>query len=229
MKKVWPLILLLLFVNQASGIVYFNVKEPSSLNVTAGSDVNFTVAIKSLGNEGRYVHPTFRSVPEGVIVSYLGPRRWIDPGGTTEYICHLSTGEVPAGSYTFEIGVAAVGAPPSYQRVDLIVEGPGALESDGKSALAGTEQPEEPSTEIVGTAPEEVHAPEDATEEEPEAQEPGARAIPGFGAASMAAMILLRRRFFSADVSHARSSIAWSSCRAAVHVLSQLRCIGMWL
>lgn len=185
MKKIWSLILLMLLVNLSSGTVYFRLSEPSSINVRAGEDANFTVAIKSLGSEGRYVNPIFRNLPDGALASYGGALKWIDPGGRMDFSCHLNTKEVPPGNYSFEIGVSAVGAPANWQRVNLTVEEPKALESKEQPASTGTEQPLPTTSPIVGNISEKVNVSNNVTEEVEKV-----RAIPGFGAAFLAAIII---------------------------------------
>jgi hypothetical protein len=122
MGRLLPLLILALLIAQAEASVFFKVIEPSELKVAQYEDTNFTATVKSLGSDGRHVCLIFRNIPSGVSIDECVEKKWIYPGGRMDFNCSLSVGEISPGNHTFQIGIAARGAPTSWHNVTLIVE-----------------------------------------------------------------------------------------------------------
>ncbi|MDP1086270.1 hypothetical protein Q6245_28285, partial [Klebsiella pneumoniae] len=84
---------------------------------------SFTIVVENLGSKSTYAGLKFRNIPEGL--SIVGPRctKWVDSGTTLEFDCQLSVeaGDISPGSYSFEVGIVATGAPPEWTEVEVIV------------------------------------------------------------------------------------------------------------
>ncbi|MGC9514802.1 hypothetical protein [Methanocrinis sp.] len=183
MKQILLVLLLLLLAGLAEGSVFFKIVEVPTVYVSPEGEAGFTVFVENLGSESTYAGLKFRNIPEGL--SIAGPRctKWVDSGTTREFDCQLKVGagDISPGSYTFEVGIVATGAPPEWTPVEVIVSDDAALRAD-QAEGAGSAEPEEypacPISREVG-----------GTEEE--------EATPGFGigtALGAAALLLISGR-----------------------------------
>jgi len=124
MKRILLLLLLLaLSAGQVGASVYFKIVEAPTSYVEPDGSSNFTVTVQNLGSKSTYAGLIFRNVPEGIAV--VGPRctKWVDSGTTKVFDCMLriEVKNISPGKYSFEVGIAAAGAPSSWHRVDVIV------------------------------------------------------------------------------------------------------------
>lgn len=180
-----PVLLLVLLAGQADASVFFKIVEVPTVYVSPEGEAGFTVYVQNLGSESTYAGLKFRNIPEGL--SIVGPRctKWVDAGTVLEFDCQLmvEAGNVSPGSYTFEVGIVATGAPPEWTQVQVIVSDDVALRAD-EAEGAGLAEPEEeyppcPIVRDVGGVEEENASAEEET--------PGF----GIGAALGAAALLL--------------------------------------
>jgi hypothetical protein len=187
MKRVLPVLLLVLLAGQADASVFFKIVEVPTVYVSPEGEAGFTVFVENLGSESTYAGLNFRNIPEGL--SIVGPRctKWVDSGTTREFDCQLKVeaGDVSPGSYSFEIGIVATGAPPEWTEVDVVVSDDAALRGDQAEGADSAELEEEyppcPVVRDVGGAEVESRS------EEEEKETPGF----GIGAALGAAALLL--------------------------------------
>ncbi len=145
MKRVLPVLLVvLLLVGQAEASVFFKIVEVPTVYVSPEGEAGFTVFVENLGSESTYAGLKFRNIPEGL--SIVGPRctKWVDSGTTREFDCQLmvEAGDVSPGSYAFEIGIVATGAPPEWTEVEVIVSDDAAPRAD-QAEGADSAEPEE--------------------------------------------------------------------------------------
>jgi hypothetical protein len=172
MKWILLLLLLALSAGQVGASVYFKIVEAPAVYVEPDGSSNFTVTVQNLGSESTYAGLVFRNVPEGIAV--VGPRctKWVDSGTTKVLDCMLriKAGNISPGKYSFEVGIAAVGAPPSWHQVEVIV------------AESVAEAIPEPS---------ETHVHEENEGEEGVSEK---TAVPGLGALPAAAALLIAGR-----------------------------------
>jgi hypothetical protein len=123
MKRVLPVLLLVLLAGQAEASVFFKIVEVPTIYVSPEGEASFTVFVENLGSESTYAGLKFRNIPGGL--SIVGPRctKWVDSGTTREFDCELAleAGDVSPGSYSFEVGIVATGAPPEWTPVEVIV------------------------------------------------------------------------------------------------------------
>jgi len=153
MKRVLPVLLLVLLAGQAEASVFFKIVDVPTIYVSPEEETGFAVSVENLGSESTYAGLAFRNIPEGL--SIVGPRctKWVDSGTTLEFDCHLAVeaGDVSPGTYSFEVGIAATGAPPEWTLVEVIVSDDVSLivgeaeevEEDAGADLAGMEEEEE--------------------------------------------------------------------------------------
>lgn len=176
MKRVLPVLLLvLLLAGQAEASVFFKIVDVPTIYVSPEGETGFAISVENLGSASTYAGLAFRNIPEGL--SIVGPRctKWVDSGTTLEFDCQLSVeaGDVSPGTYSFEVGIAAKGAPPEWTPVEVIVSDDVSLrvgeaeeveEAEGAD-LAGMEEEEEeeyppcPVVRDVGGAEEEEETP----------------------------------------------------------------------
>jgi hypothetical protein len=152
MKRVLPVLLLLLLAGQAEASVFFKIVEVPTVYVSPEGEAGFTVFVENLGSESTYAGLKFRNIPEGL--SIVGPRctKWVDSGTTREFDCQLmvEAGDVSPGSYAFEIGIVATGAPPEWREVEVIVSDDVAQRADQvEGADSGKAEEEYPACPIV--------------------------------------------------------------------------------
>ena len=158
MKRFLPVILLLLLAGQAEASVFFKIVEVPTVYVNPDGEAGFTVSVQNLGSESTYAGLKFRNIPEGL--SIVGPRctKWVDAGTVLEFDCQLmvEAGNVSPGSYAFEVGIVATGAPPEWREVQVIVSddvAPKADQAEGAdSGMAEEEYPACPIMRDVGGA-----------------------------------------------------------------------------
>lgn len=153
-------LLLVLLVGLAEGSVFFKIVEVPTLYVSPEGEAGFTVFVENLGSESTYAGLKFRNIPEGL--SIAGPRctKWVDSGTTREFDCQLKVeaGDISPGSYTFEVGIVATGAPPEWTPVEVIVSddvAPRADQIEGADSGEPEEYPACPIERDVGGAVEE--------------------------------------------------------------------------
>ena len=168
--------LLVLSAGQVGASVYFKIVEAPTIYVEPNGSSNFTVTVQNLGSKSTYASIIFRNVPEGIAV--VGPRctKWVDSGTSRVFDCMLriEAENISPGKYSFEVGIAATGAPPSWYQVEVVVTN------------SVTEAIPEPSE----TQP----APRGHEETEGEEGVPEKTAIPGLGALPAAAALLIAGR-----------------------------------
>jgi hypothetical protein len=147
MKRVLPVLLLVLLAGQTEASVFFKIVEVPTIYVSPEGEAGFTVFVENLGSESTYAGLKFRNIPEGL--SIVGPRctKWVDSGTTREFDCELAleAGNVSPGSYSFEVGIVATGAPPEWRPVEVIVSDDVALmaaEAGGAEEAEGADSPE---------------------------------------------------------------------------------------
>jgi hypothetical protein len=123
MKRVFAALLLLLIAGGAEASVFFKIVDAPTIFVSPEGEAGFTISVQNLGSQSTYAGLIFRNIPEGL--SIVGPRctKWVDSGTRREFDCQLlvEAAAVPPGSYTFEVGIAAAGAPPEWTPVEVIV------------------------------------------------------------------------------------------------------------
>lgn len=176
MKRILLLLLLALSAGQVGASVYFKIVEAPTSYVEPDGSSNFTVTVQNLGSKSTYAGLIFRNMPEGIAV--VGPRctKWVDSGTTKVFDCMLriEAENVSPGKYSFEIGIAAAGAPSSWHQVEVIV-----------------------ADSVTETIPESSEAkPAPPVHEETEGEEgvPEETTIPGLGALPAAAALLIAGR-----------------------------------
>ncbi len=179
-----PVLLLVLLAGMAEGSVFFKIVEVPTVYVSPEGEAGFTVFVENLGSESTYAGLKFRNIPEGL--SIVGPRctKWVDSGTTLEFDCQLmvEAGDVSPGSYSFEVGIVATGAPPEWTPIEVIVSddaAPVADEAEGANSVELEEEyPPCPVVRDVGGSDGESGSEEEET--------------PGFGVgAAMGAAALL--------------------------------------
>ena len=136
----------MLLAGQAEASVFFKIVEVPTIYVSPEGEASFTVFVENLGSESTYAGLKFRNIPEGL--SIVGPRctKWVDSGTTREFDCELAleAGDVSPGSYSFEVGIVATGAPPEWRPVEVIVSDdvvPRAAEPGGAEETRGADSP----------------------------------------------------------------------------------------
>jgi hypothetical protein len=161
MKRVLPVLLLIMLAGQAEASVFFKIVEVPTVYVSPEGEAGFTVFVENLGSESTYAGLKFRNIPEGL--SIVGPRctKWVDSGTTLEFDCQLKVEawDVSPGSYSFEVGIVATGAPPEWTPVEVIVSDDAAPRIDEAEVTDSIEPEEEyppcPVVREVGGAEEE--------------------------------------------------------------------------
>jgi len=185
MRRVLPVLLLVLLAGQAEASVFFKIVEVPTVYVSPEGEASFTVFVENLGSKSTYAGLKFRNIPEGL--SIVGPRctKWVDSGTTLEFDCELAVeaGNISPGSYSFEVGIVATGAPPEWTEVEVIVSddvAPRVEEAEGADSSEAEEYPPCPVVRDVGGTDEES-VPGEGEEE-----------MPGFGVgAALGAWALL--------------------------------------
>lgn len=184
MRRALPVLLLVLLAGQAEASVFFKIVEVPTIYVSPEAEAGFNVSIQNLGSESTYAGLKFRNIPEGL--SITGPKctKWVDSGTVLEFDCQLKVeaGNVSPGDYSFDVGIAAKGAPPEWAPVQVIVA-EGSASAIGEAGGSDIEEDEEeyPPCPIVR---EEGGAPAPAESQE-------AEGMPGFGiSAALGAMAL---------------------------------------
>lgn len=123
MRRILPIMLVVLLIYPAGASVFFEIVDVPTIYVSPGGNSNFSVVVQNMGSESTYARINFRNIPDGM--SIIGPlcTEWVDSGTTKEFGCALEVvarGLMP-GRYTFEMGIAASGAPPNWKKVDVVV------------------------------------------------------------------------------------------------------------
>ncbi len=103
--------LLLLLAGLAGASFWFQVIDVSPIEVTPGSEANFTVSVKGLGSERAYVELVFKNKTEGLDFSCPKMIKNVFPAGVTKYNCTVKAADVPPGNYSFVVDAAARGSP----------------------------------------------------------------------------------------------------------------------
>lgn len=159
MKKVFSVLIILillalLLAGQASGSYWFRVIDVSPIKLAPQSEANFTVAVKGLGSQGGYVQLVFRNVSEGLNISCQKITKYVFPAGVTRYNCTIGAGDVAPGNRSFEIEVAAKGAPLEKRTAYVDVEaGNAGLAIAAPSAAAPTEEAKGSKSNETASAP----------------------------------------------------------------------------
>lgn len=172
--------LFLLLLTSIPGVAssFFKVQEVSPIKLAPGDETNFTVNIKSLGSQGQYVKPIFRNLTAGLIVQETGGLKYILSTANRTYNLTIKAENISPGNYSFQVGIAAKGAP-----------------SNWKTAYAVVESPEEANASLIeSTMPKSNFTPSIQDQDPKESSPP--RAVPAFGILfALAALILAARRF----------------------------------
>ncbi len=108
------LTVLVMLAGQAGASTYFRVVYISPIIVAPNSQSNFTADVKGLGSEGEYVQLIFKNVSEGLTVAQTDKIKYVFPAGTRSINCTIWAGDIPEGNYSFDVGIAARGAPASW-------------------------------------------------------------------------------------------------------------------
>jgi hypothetical protein len=103
--------LLLLLAGQAGASFWFQVIDVSPIEMTPGSEANFTVSVKGLGSERAYVELVFKNKTEGLDFSCPKMIKNVFPAGVTEYNCTVKAADVLPGNYSFVVDAVARGSP----------------------------------------------------------------------------------------------------------------------
>ena len=114
MKTYFTLILiplLLLLAGLAGASFWFQVIDVSPIDMTPGSEANFTVSVKGLGSERAYVELVFKNKTEGLDFSCPKMIKNVFPAGVTKYDCVVKAADVQPGNYSFVVDAAARGSP----------------------------------------------------------------------------------------------------------------------
>ncbi|MCP1392313.1 MAG: hypothetical protein WCY97_04525 [Methanothrix sp.] len=171
MRRILPVLLLVLMAGQAEASVFFKIVEVPTVYVSPEGEASFTIFVENLGSKSTYAGLKFRNIPEGL--SIVGPRctKWVDSGTTLEFDCQLSVeaGDISPGSYSFEVGIVATGAPPEWTEVEVIVSddvAPRIEEAEGADSAEPEEYPPCPVVRDVGGTDEES-VPGEGEEETP--------------------------------------------------------------
>jgi hypothetical protein len=194
MKRVFAALLLFLIAGGAEASVFFKIVDAPTIFVSPEGEASFTIFVQNLGSQSTYAGLIFRNIPEGL--SIVGPRctKWVDSGTRREFDCQLlvEAAAVPPGSYNFEVGIAAAGAPPEWTPVEVVVTDDPTPGID-RSEDAVSKEPEEDREE------EEVYPPCPIISDLSGAEGDGILELegtPGFGICSalVAASVLILRR-----------------------------------
>ena len=189
MRRVLPVILLVLLAGQAEASVFFKIVDTPTVYVSPEGDAGFNISVRNLGSESTYAGLKFTNISEGL--SIAGPRctKWVDSGTTREFDCQLKVeaGDLSPGNYSFEVGIVAKGAPPEWTQVQVIVSDDVAMPADEAEGIDSAEPEEEyppcPIVRDVGG---------DGGEPAPLEGEEEKDGIPGFGiGAAIGAVALL--------------------------------------
>lgn len=143
MKKVFSVLLFsaLLLASQANGSYWFKVIDVSPIRLAPQSEANFTVAVKGLGSQGGYVQLVFRNVSQGLNISCQKITKYVFPAGVTDYNCTIRAENVAPENRSFEIEVAAKGAPLERRTVYVEVEaGNSGLAVESPAATASKQE-----------------------------------------------------------------------------------------
>ncbi len=142
MKKIFSILLFsaLLLADQAAGSYWFKVIDVSPIRLMPQSEANFTIAVKGLGSQGGYVQLVFRNASEGLNISCQKIIKYVFPAGVTNYNCSVRAGDVTPGNRSFEIEVAAKGAPLEKRTAYVDVEAGNANLAPAAPAAAAPEQ-----------------------------------------------------------------------------------------
>lgn len=139
------MLVVLLLAGQAEASVFFKIVDVPTVYVSPEGEAGFTVSVQNLGSESTYAGLKFRNIPEGL--SIVGPRctKWVDAGTILEFDCQLKVeaGDVSPGSYAFEVGIVATGAPPEWTEVEVIVSDDAAQGADQAGGVDLAEPVEE--------------------------------------------------------------------------------------
>ena len=115
---------LLLATCQAGALSYFAIYNVSRIQITPGSEADFSVSIREIGADGGYAMPVFRNVPDGLNVSYSGPLRYILPTAIRSYNCNITAGNIPTGNYSFDTGAYGQNSPYNWKTTYAEVTAP---------------------------------------------------------------------------------------------------------
>ncbi|MEI8003639.1 MAG: hypothetical protein WCG94_04830, partial [Methanothrix sp.] len=77
--------LLLLLAGLAGASFWFQVIDVSPIEMTPGSEANFTVSVKGLGSERAYVELVFKNKTEGLDFTCPKMIKNVFPAGVTKY------------------------------------------------------------------------------------------------------------------------------------------------
>ncbi len=125
MKKVLlliPLILLLLFADNAGAVGFFRIIDVSPIHVAPNSEANFTAIVKGLGPDGGYVQLIFRNETPGISVNYTEGYHYVLATGTRKFNCTVTAGNIAPGNYSFDMGIYAQDAKVNWRTAYVVVE-----------------------------------------------------------------------------------------------------------
>jgi len=109
--SILSILLFLLLMGQAGSSFWFQVIDVTPIEMTPGSEKNFTVSVKGMGSERAYVELVFKNKSEGFDFSCPKMIKNVFPAGVTEYNCTVKAADVQPGNYSFVVDVAATGSP----------------------------------------------------------------------------------------------------------------------